>query len=60
MKELPIYKKTPHVLVKYGKGDEKEHCGICKHFIAAQPPRCETVRSPIAANMWCERFERKG
>lgn len=35
----------------------KRECRWCVHFIAADPPRCESVQAPIAARGWCQRFE---
>lgn len=56
--ERPADKKSPHAEVKYE--EESSHqgkCSRCEHFIDTNPPRCETVASPIAARGWCERFE---
>ena len=59
--EVPVAQKVSHDHVQYAKGTEAEHCGNCKNFIreAGERPRCRTVKSPIAADMWCIRFEAK-
>lgn len=36
-------------------GSAAEHCGVCKHFEAAQN-RCEIVEGKIVAAGWCEHF----
>ena len=44
--------------VNYSKGNEKEHCGICKHF---QPPwACEKVSGHIVPAYWCRLFTKAG
>jgi hypothetical protein len=35
----------------------EDHCGECQHFIKAEPPRCQIVASPIAAEDWCRKFK---
>jgi len=34
-----------------------QSCNGCEHFIRVMPPRCEGVKSPIAAKDWCRRFD---
>lgn len=40
--------------VGYSKGHPKEHCGICKSFIA--PHNCKKVEGTIEASMWCRLY----
>jgi hypothetical protein len=50
--------KLSHAAVKYESTSQHkgQQCSSCAHFIAASPPRCEGVKSPIAAKAWCKRF----
>jgi hypothetical protein len=60
MPEWPEYRKDTHEKAEYehpAKG--KNHCGICEYFIDAKPARCQHVKSPIRAEDWCHRFQRK-
>lgn len=61
MAERPAADKIPHSEVDYEHPSKHliQHCGICKHFIRAKPPRCEAVKSPIESHDWCKRYERK-
>lgn len=60
MHERGESQKTPHDEVGYvSQSKDADRCVACKHYIRAVPLRCETVKSPIAVNGWCERFERK-
>jgi hypothetical protein len=36
-----------------------KQCSGCVHYIAAIPPRCEGVKSPISPGDYCSHFERK-
>ena len=40
--------------VDYGKGMQKAHCGICRHFIP--PHSCARVHGSIARTAWCKLF----
>lgn len=57
--ERAPHEKTPHSDVGYESpsSDPRKHCSLCKHYIPARVPRCQTVKSPIHAKAWCERFE---
>jgi hypothetical protein len=59
--EKPASEKLSHAAVDYEAASHHlpNRCGVCAHFIAVSPPRCEGVQSPIAAQAWCKRFERK-
>lgn len=59
--ELPAGEKLSHAAVKYEHPSEHrpQNCASCVHFIAANPPRCEGVQSPIRAEDWCKRFEKR-
>lgn len=37
-----------------------EFCGKCKHYITANPPRCEVTQGPIKPMDWCHQFRTKG
>jgi hypothetical protein len=55
--ERPEGLKLSHDEVRYVNPSKKEeHCAICKHFIKANPPRCEGVASPIDPKAWCVRY----
>jgi hypothetical protein len=56
--ELPENEKRSHASVDYEAQSThgNDRCSRCRHFIDASPPRCEGVRSPIAAGAWCKRF----
>lgn len=58
--ELAESEKRTHEAVgyEYPSRHDGQHCSICKHYIAADPPRCEGVKSPIRPGDWCERFRR--
>lgn len=59
-RELPDNEKAKHSAVNYEHpAQSANHCGICKHFIRAHIPRCETVRNPIRPSDWCKRFEKE-
>ena len=50
-------KKLSKAAVDYEpRATHADHCGICRHFI--RPDGCALVRGPIAAEAWCNRFER--
>jgi len=51
--------KLSHASVEYlgVSAHPGRHCSVCEHFIKDEPPRCESVQSPIAAKGWCDRFE---
>lgn len=52
--------KRTHDSVGYVEmATDKDHCAICKHFVAGNPPSCRVVKSPISPTAWCERFKRK-
>lgn len=57
--ERPEGTKSSHHEVRYEEDSQRKgkSCSRCEHFIDAQPARCETVASPIAAPGWCERFD---
>jgi hypothetical protein len=58
--ERPAKDKLSHGQVDYEHpSTHPEHCEICRHYIEAQPPRCEAVRSPIRGEDWCKRYEHK-
>ena len=61
MPELAPSQKRTHDDVHYQHPSQHDgqQCSGCKHFIAANPPRCEGVRSPIRAEDWCRRFAAK-
>jgi hypothetical protein len=40
--------------VNYSKGNMKEHCGICAHFLP--PHACELVEGHIVPSYWCRLF----
>ncbi len=46
--------KRPKAAVDYGKGTEKEHCGICEHYSNHE---CSKVIGTINPDMWCKLFE---
>jgi len=60
--ERPAAKKLSHAAVGYQSPSRHsgQSCASCLHFIAANPPRCEAVQSPIAAKDWCKRFVQIG
>lgn len=58
--ERPDNKKLSHAAVKYETTSlhRGQACQNCLHFIAANPPRCEAIQSPIAPKAWCKRYEK--
>ena len=60
--ERPAAQKLSHAAVKYESPSRhaNQSCASCIHFIAANPPRCEAVQSPISPEDWCKRFEQIG
>jgi hypothetical protein len=56
--ELPANQKLSHAAVKYENisSHRGQSCQNCLHFIAANPPRCEGVQSPISPKAWCKRY----
>jgi hypothetical protein len=56
--ELPASQKLSHAAVKYESPSRHsgQSCASCAHFIAASPPRCEGVASPVSPKAWCKRF----
>jgi hypothetical protein len=60
--------KLTHAAVKYEnpslhyqyRRHQFQSCASCAHFIAASPPRCESVQSPISPGAWCKRFKKRG
>ena len=59
--ELPVDEKAAHQTVRYERPSAKygERCGNCEHALKAVPMRCMTVASPIWANGWCVRWEKR-
>ena len=51
--------KLPHSQVSYESPSQHEgqHCSKCEHYIAAEPPRCQAVASPIRPGDYCKRYE---
>jgi hypothetical protein len=60
--ELPASEKLSHAAVKYEHPSAHggKSCASCVHFIAASPPRCESVQTPIRPEDFCKRYERVG
>jgi len=60
--ELKESKKLTHAAVKYENISQHkgQACQNCLHFIAANPPRCEGVQSPISPKARCKRYEPTG
>lgn len=60
--ELEVLDKDPHTEVDYEPRSKHlpEKCANCAHFIPANPPRCQTVKSPINSAAWCERYDPRG
>jgi hypothetical protein len=60
--------KLTHAAVKYENPSlhyqyrvhQFQSCASCAHFIAASPPRCESVQNPISPGAWCKRFKKRG
>lgn len=58
--EKPASEKLTHAAVEYeNRSTHDGNCAACKHFIEANPPRCEGIKSPISSKGWCIRFEPK-
>jgi hypothetical protein len=59
--ELEVEDKDLHGDVGYEPHSKHspEACANCEHFIGANPPRCQTVKSPISQKGWCERYDPK-
>jgi hypothetical protein len=58
--EWEASEKYSHAEVSYEHPSEStKHCVGCEHYIHAQVPRCEHVKSPIRPKDWCERWEAK-
>lgn len=60
--EKPEAKKLSQAAVRYEKVSQHkgQSCQNCLHFIAANPPRCESVKPPISPKGWCKRYEQIG
>jgi hypothetical protein len=56
--ERPEAQKLSHAAVKFESPSlhTSQACASCVHFIAASPPRCESVKGPIKPSDWCKRF----
>lgn len=57
--ELEVADKDAHGDVDYEPTSKHlpDKCANCAHFIAATPPRCQTVVSPIKPGAYCERYD---
>ena len=61
IKEESNLLKFDHMAVAYEPKSThpNEECENCSHYIAGKVPRCEGVRSPIAPEAWCVRWDDK-
>jgi hypothetical protein len=61
MAERPAKQKLTHKSVNFEHPSKHagEFCGICRHYIAGNPPRCEAVTEPIHPADWCHRFQKQ-
>lgn len=60
--EQPDSEKLSHAAVKFESPSRHpgQACASCVRFIAASPPRCESVKPPIQPGDWCKRYHKQG
>jgi hypothetical protein len=60
--EKPESEKKTHAEVHYEHPSRHsgEFCAGCRHFIRANPRRCQGVKRPIAGPDWCRNYSPGG